>query len=79
MYSVLKKTPTHRRDSRGLMVYSLLYLCDTIGDVDELPTYDAPGSGAVVADGGSFYLLNNNRRWCRADGAACLSGALWAP
>ena len=77
MYSVLHQEKTVLRDGRGMTVYRRLYLCDTAEDVAELPTEDAPGSGALVAQGGSFYLLDHRRAWCAADGAARLGGCLW--
>ena len=77
MYSVLKQEKTVLRDSRGMTVYRRLYLCDTVADMAELPTDDAPGSGAVSADGGECYLLDHNRMWRKASGAAGMGGCLW--
>ncbi len=77
MYSVLQQEKTALRDGRGMTVYRRLYLCDTAADLEELPTEDAPGSGAVVAEGGGFYLMDHNRTWHAADGAAGMGGCLW--
>ena len=77
MYSVLQQEKTALRDSRGMTVYRRLYLCDTPADVEELPTDDAPGSGALTAAGGGFYLLDHNRTWCAAEGAVGIGGGLW--
>lgn len=77
MYSVLQQEKTVLRDGRGMTVYRRLYLCDTAADVEELPTDDAPGSGAVVADGGAFYLLDHTGAWRSADGAVGMGGYLW--
>ncbi|MBQ3507926.1 MAG: hypothetical protein IJA91_05180 [Clostridia bacterium] len=43
----------------------------------ELPVEDAPGSGAVVADGDEFYLLDHCRTWHKSFIAAGLGGCLW--
>lgn len=77
MYSILKQAKTSMVDRRGLSVYRRLYLCNVLDDVNELPTEDAPGSGALVANGGFFYLLDNNRLWCRADEAVGIGGCIW--
>lgn len=77
MYSVLQQEKTALRDGRGMTVYRRLYLCDEAEDVAALPREDAPGSGAVVAEGGSFYLLDHRRTWRAADAAAHLGGCLW--
>lgn len=77
MYSVLQQEKTVLRDSRGTTVYRRLYLCDTPADVEALPTDDAPGSGALIALGGGFRLLDHNRVWQEADGAAGWGGCLW--
>lgn len=77
MYSVLQQEKTALRDGRGASVYRRLYLCDTSADLAALPVEDAPGSGAVVAAGGGFYLLDHGRNWNRADLAAGLGGCLW--
>lgn len=77
MYSVLQQEKTALRDGRGMTVYRRLYLCDTTADVEELPVEDAPGSGAVIADGGTCYLLDHNRIWRKASGAAGMGGCLW--
>lgn len=77
MYSVLQQEKTVLRDSRGMTVYRRLYLCDTAADVEELPAEDAPGSGAVVADGGDFYLLDHGRVWRKASEAGGMGGCLW--
>ena len=77
MYSVLEQAKTPLRDGRGMMVFRRLYLCDTEADVEALPVTDAPGSGALIADGGDFLLLDHNRVWRRADGAAAMGGGLW--
>ena len=60
-----------------MTVYRRLYLCDTAEDLALLPVDDAPGSGAVIAEGGSLWLLDHTRRWREADGAVGLGGCLW--
>lgn len=77
MYSVLQQEKTALRDGRGMTVYRRLYLCDTSEDVAGLPVEDAPGSGALVAEGGGFYLLNHKHAWCSAPGASGMGGGLW--
>ena len=77
VYSVLEQAKTSLRDGRGMTVFRRLYLCDTPGDMLCLPVSDAPGSGAVVADGGGFYLLDHAKEWKRADAAMQLGGSLW--
>lgn len=77
MYSVLEQARTPLRDGRGTAVFRRLYLCDTEGDISALPVTDAPGSGALVADGGRLYLLDHGRVWKRADAAAGMGGGLW--
>ena len=77
MYSVLQQEKTPLRDGRGMTVYRRLYLCDSLEDVSALPVTDAPGSGAVIADGGGFCLLDHSRAWRRADAAAGMGGCLW--
>jgi hypothetical protein len=76
MYSVLEQAKTPLRDGQGMTVFRRLYLCDTEEDVAELPVSDAPGSGALAAEGGGFFLLNHRREWKRAHTAA-LGGGLW--
>ena len=77
VYSVLEQEKTPLRDGRGTTVFRRLYLCDTEQDIPALPVTDAPGSGALVADGGSFYLLDHTATWKRADAAAGMGGSLW--
>jgi hypothetical protein len=77
MYSVLQQEKTALRDGRGMTVYRRLYLCDTEADIPTLPVEDAPGSGALVAEGGGVYLLNHARVWCSAPGACGMGGGLW--
>ena len=77
MYSVLGQEKTALRDGRGMTVYRRLYLCDGADDLTALPAEDAPGSGALVAEGGMFYILDHNRRWREAPAAAGLGGCLW--
>lgn len=77
MYSVLQQEKTALRDGRGMTVYRRLYLCDTTDDLKELPAEDAPGSGAVVAEGGSFYLLDHHHTWREANPAVGMGGCLW--
>lgn len=77
MYSVLQQEKTPLRDGRGAWIYRRLYLCDRAEDLPLLPTDDAPGSGALVAEGGAFYILNHTRAWCAAPGAVGLGGCLW--
>ncbi len=66
MFSVMQQEKTGLRDGRGMSIYRRLYLCDGQADVVALPTEDAPGSTAVVADGGAMYLLNHAHTWCEA-------------
>jgi hypothetical protein len=54
-----------------------LYLCDTAADVSELPVSDAPGSGALVAEGGTLYLLDHGGRWREASAMAGMGGFVW--
>ena len=77
MYSILQQEKTVLRNSRGMTVYRRLYFCDTSEDLESLPTEDAPGSGALVAAGGEFYLLDHSRTWQAADSATGLGGCLW--
>jgi hypothetical protein len=77
MYSVLEQAKTPLRDGQGMAVFRRLYLCDTEEDIPALPVTDAPGSGALVAEGGRLYLLDHGRAWKRADGAAGMGGGLW--
>jgi hypothetical protein len=77
MYSVLRQEKTALRDGRGMTVYRRLYLCDTAEDLAELPVDDAPGSGAVIAEGGGLRILDHARCWREADGAVGLGGCLW--
>ncbi len=78
MYSILQQEKTVLRDARGMTVYRRLYLCDRVGDIDGLPADDAPGSGALVADGGALYLLDHERYWCYAgEAGGMLGGGLW--
>ena len=75
MYSVLEQEKTPLRDERGATVFRRLYLCDTEEDLATLPVTEGPGSGAMVADGGDFCLLDHSRTRRRADGA--MGGCLW--
>lgn len=77
MYSVLQQEKTARRDGRGMTVYRRLYLCDTLADLGTLPTDDAPGSGALVADGGRMFLLDHDKTWRAAGGLSGIGGSLW--
>ena len=77
MYSVLQQEKTSLRDGRGMTVYRRLYLCDRVEEIAELPVEDAPGSAALVAEGGAFYLLNHGRAWCVADCALLGGSGLW--
>ncbi len=63
MYSMMQQDKTILRDGRGMTVYRRVYICDTEADIRELPREDAPGSAAVVADGGALYLLDHGRMW----------------
>ena len=72
MFSVMQQEKTALRDSRGMSVYRRLYLCDT-----ELPVSDAPGSGALVAEGGALYLLDHGGRWREASAMAGMGGFVW--
>ena len=60
-----------------MTVYRRFYLCDREEEVAELPVEDAPGSAALVAEGGGFYVLNHGRAWCRTDQALGTGGGLW--
>ncbi len=73
MFSSIKQEKTILRDGRGMTVYRRLYLCDAEADIPALPADDAPGSVAVVADGGGVYMLDHGRVW-RAAGTG---GAVW--
>lgn len=77
VYSVLEQAKTPLRDGRGTTVFRRLYLCDNEADIPVLPVTDAPGSGALVADGGRFYMLDHVGEWKRADAAAGMGGGLW--
>jgi len=77
MFSVMQQEKTALRDGRGMTVYRRLYLCDTEADLAELPLDDAPGSGALIADGGGFYLLDHGRSWRLANPAIGMGGCLW--
>ncbi|MBP3667856.1 MAG: hypothetical protein J6K29_12510 [Clostridia bacterium] len=77
MYSVLEQARTPLRDGRGMTVFRRLYLCDTEADLEALPVADAPGSGALIAEGGGLWLLDHARTWRRANSAAALGGGLW--
>ena len=77
MYSVLQQDRTSLRNGQGMTVFRRLYLCDGSEDLAALPTEDAPGSGAIVAEDGGFYLLDHSGVWRRADGAVGLGGCLW--
>ena len=77
MFSVMQQEKTALRDSRGMSVYRRLYLCDTARDVSELPVSDAPGSGALVAEGGALYLLDHGGRWREASAMAGMGGFVW--
>ena len=78
MYSVLQQEKTALRDGRGATVYRRLYLCDTNEDLDAIPTDDAPGSGALVAEDCAFYILNNSRCWCYNPRFSVMGGNLWS-
>lgn len=60
-----------------MTVYRRFYLCDCAEEVARLPVEDAPGSVALVAEGGAFYILNHGRVWCRADQALWGGGYVW--
>lgn len=77
MYSVMQQEKTALRDSRGMTVYRRVYLCDTEVDVTALPVEDAPGSCAVVADGGRVFLLDHGKAWRSASGVVGMGGVLW--
>ncbi len=66
MFSMMQQEKTILRDERGATVYRRCYLCDGATDIDTLPREDAPGSAAVVADGGALFLLDHSRTWRRA-------------
>lgn len=57
-------------------MFRRLYLCDGEEDLKSLPVTDAPGSAALVAEGGALWLLDHHRCW-RAASAAVLGGELW--
>ncbi len=77
MYSVMQQEKTALRDGRGMTVYRRVYLCDTVEDVPALPVEDAPGSCAIVADGGEGYLLDHGKIWRPAPGLGGMGGSLW--
>ncbi len=66
MFSMMQQDKTILRDGRGMTVYRRVYICDGEADIGSLPCEDAPGSAAVVADGGGLYLLDHGRVWRRA-------------
>ncbi len=63
MFSIMQQEKTSVRDAQGGTVFRRLYLCDTAEDIPALPRGDAPGSAALVAAGGGFYLLDHNGMW----------------
>ena len=77
MYSVMQQEKTALRDRRGMTVYRRVYLCDTHGDLVLLPVEDAPGSCAIVADGGEVFLLDHGKIWRSAPGMPGMGGGLW--
>lgn len=77
VYSVLQQDRTSLRGRQGMAVFRRLYLCDRGEDIAALPVEDAPGSGALVAEDGSFYLLDHGGCWRRVDAALGLGGCLW--
>ena len=77
VYSVMQQEKTALRDGRGMTVYRRLYLCDTELDMRGLPVDDAPGSCAVIADGGQLFLLDHRKCWRRATGLQGMGGSLW--
>ncbi len=77
MFSVLRQEKTALRDARGGTVFRRLYLCDAASDTEALPVTDAPGSVAVVADGGGCWLLDHAGVWRAAEGLRIGGGALW--
>lgn len=77
MYSVLQQEKTSLRDSRGMTVYRRFYLCDSAEEVADLPVEDAPGSAALAAEGGAFYILNHKRTWCRSERGLWGGEGLW--
>ena len=77
MFSVLQQEKTPLRDGRGMTVYRRFYLCDHAEEVNALPVEDAPGSAAVVAEGGAFFILNHGRVWCAAGRCPGGGGGSW--
>ncbi len=78
MFSILHQEKTSLRDERGGTVFRCLFLCDGEADIPALPVTTAPGSGAVLAAGGGFYILDHSGVWQRADDARSLiGGGLW--
>ncbi len=77
MYSVMQQEKTALRDGRGMTVYRRVYLCDTCEDVSALPVEDAPGSCAIVAEGGAAFLLDHGKVWRSAPRIAGMGGGLW--
>ncbi len=79
MFSVLHQEKTALRDARGGTVFRRLYLCDAEADIPAIPASDAPGSMAVIADGGACWLLDHAGAWHRADGLCFLAGGgVWS-
>lgn len=68
MISTLRQGGTYLVDNAGIYTE---YVCDTIADVDNLPTgknsqdidRPRPGSTAVIAEAGMVYVLSNEREW----------------
>ena len=73
----MQQDKTALRDGRGMTVYRRVYLCDTAEDVSHLPVEDAPGSCAVVADGGCVFLLDHGKVWRSAEGLGGVGGYVW--
>ncbi len=63
MFSVITQEKTSLRDSRGGSVYRRAYLCDGDEDLKALPTEDAPGSLAYVAETGKCCVLDHVGTW----------------
>lgn len=43
--------------------YVVEYVVDTLADVANLPTNNAPGSTCIVIETSDVYMLNNKEEW----------------
>ncbi len=75
MFSAIKQEKTNLRDGRGMTVYRRLYLLDRSDELPTLPTTDAPGSGAMTAEG-DLFLLDHSGTWHVVGDASHVLGAM---